>query len=260
MEKEQLITQVRKNHQLIIDLATGKSTSTFYEEYEGARRELLELDPGILTAVPKWIYENRYGSEFWPFIKKISPKYQGRRDFINKSFAEIYDFIEKGSDQPISLSIAEANLAIENDYVDLLWKKIYSRRSYDKEGAVTACKTLIETVLKHLLDAQDIEHSSRDDIKDLYKKVSRVYGLEPGEQKSEDFTKLCSGYISIIEGIAAIRNKYSDAHGKSDKLTTELEQYHVDFVINSTGAISTFLLSLAKPSEDTKDEGQGSVQ
>ena len=129
MDKEKLITKIREYHQVLIDLATGKKTDPFYERYEEVRKELLQLDQSIVTAIPSWIYDNRYGSNFWTFIKSVSPQYQPRRDFINKSFSDLYDFIEKGANQPVSLSINEINTAVKNEYVDLLWKKIYSRKS-----------------------------------------------------------------------------------------------------------------------------------
>lgn len=94
------------------------------------------------------------------------------------------------------------------------------------------------------MDEKEIVHSAKDDIKDLYKKVAQSYNLEPNKQSNERFTRLCSGYISIVDGIATIRNKYGDAHGKSVTSENELEQYHVDFVINITGSLVTFLLSL----------------
>lgn len=246
MDKEGLISKIREHHQKLIDLATGKLSENFYEAYEKVRADLIQTDQSISTAIPEWIYKNRYGGEFWAFIKGVSSSYQGRRDFINKTFSDLYDFVEKGADQPVSISLEEINLTIKNEYIDLLWKKIYSRRTFDKEGALTACKTLVETVIKHLLDEKEIIHSTKDDIKNLYKKVSNAYGLNPSKQSSDGFTKLCSGYISIIDGIAIIRNKYGDAHGKSNNVQNELKQHHIDFVINMTGSIATFLLSLAK--------------
>lgn len=259
MDKEKLISEIREHHQKLIDLATGKVTDNFYETYEKVRADLIQTDQSISTAIPKWIYENRYGSNFWTFIKGISPNYQGRRDFINRTFSDLYDFVEKGANQPVSISLDEINLAIKNEYIDLLWKKIYSRRTFDKEGALTACKTLVETAFKHLLDEKEITHSTKDDIKDLYKKVSGAYGLRPSEQGSEGFTKLCSGYISIIDGIAVIRNKYGDAHGKSGNVQEDLKQHHIDFVINMTGSIATFLLSFVK-TEPEKTPTSSEVQ
>ena len=120
MNKDQLITKIRDHHQFLIDMATGKQMENIYEKYEERRNDLLQLDQSILSAIPSWIYENRYGSNFWTYIKKVSPHYQPRRDFINKSFADLYDFIEKGTNHPVSLSIDEINLAIKNEYVDLL--------------------------------------------------------------------------------------------------------------------------------------------
>ncbi len=120
MEKEQLITKIREHHQFFIDMATGKKMDDIYEKYEKRRTDLLQLDQSISTAIPKWIYENRYGSDFWSFIKGISPHYQARRDFINKSFSDLYDFIDKGANHPVSVSIEEVNLAVKNEYVDLL--------------------------------------------------------------------------------------------------------------------------------------------
>lgn len=248
MDKGELISKVREFHKLVIDFATGKTMEDIYGTYEKARSEFLQLDQSISPAIPRWIYEKRYGSNFWSFIKSVSPTYSGRRNFIDESFADLYDYIEKGANQPITLSLEQINAAIRNDHVDLLWKKIHSRKSFDKDGAVTACKTLIETVLKYLLDEKGILHSNNDDIKDLYKKVSSVYDLEPISQKSEGFTKVCSGYISIIDGVATIRNKYGDAHGKSASIEIELPENFVDLVINVTGSITTFLLSLSPES------------
>jgi hypothetical protein len=246
MDKEKLITEIRGYHQKLIDLATGRINDNFYETYEKIRIELIQTDHRISHAIPKWIYENKYGSEFWTFIKRVSANYQGRRAFINRSFTDLYDFIEKGANQPVSIALEEINLAIKNDYIDLLWKKIYSRRTFDKEGALTACKTLVETALKHLLDEREITHSTKDDIKDLYKKVADAYGLQPSKQESEGFTKLCSGYISIIDGIAQIRNKFGDAHGRSANAQDKLNQNYIDFVVNMSGSVTTFLLSLIK--------------
>jgi hypothetical protein len=255
MDKNQLITKVREIHQSLIGLATGKITENFYEKYERVRAELLQLDQGILSAIPRWIYENKYGSNFWQYVKRISPHYQPRRDFINESFDDLYNFIEKGADQPISLSLDQINRAIKNEYIDLLWKKIYSRKSFDRDGAVTACKTLIETTLKHLLDSKNVEYSSRDDMGSLYKKVSKNYGLEPDKKKHQEFHKLCVGCITVVSGISEIRNKYGDAHGKGDQQkVSELTQNYVDVMVNMTGSIVTFLLSF---SEGVDGMGQG---
>jgi len=255
MDSVRLISEIREHHKKLIDLATGKVTDNFYETYEKARTDLIQTDQSISTAIPKWIYENRYGSNFWTFISRVSPNYKGRRDFIDRTFSDLYEFVEKGANQPVSISLEEINLAIKNEYIDFLWKKIHSRRTFDKDGALTACRTLVESALKHLLDEKEIIHTTKDDIKDLYKKASDAYGLRPSEQGSEGFTNLYSGCISIIDGIAKIRNKYGDAHGKSGDVQDELEQYHVDFVVNITGSMVTFLLSLTKESPEETATG-----
>lgn len=246
MDKEQLITKIREYHQFFIDMATGKHVGDkFYETYEEKRSELLQLDQSILSAIPPWIYQNKYGSSFRTYIKGISNHYQERRNFINKSFSDLYDFIERGANSPISISFEEMNNSIKNDYIDLLWKKIYSRKAFDKEGAITACKTMIETSLKHLLDEANIGYSAKDSINDLYEKVSHNYDLDPKKQKQMEFRKLCSGYITIINSISAIRNLYGDAHGKSSRSIFYLQQNYIDLVINMTGTVVTFLLSLS---------------
>ncbi len=94
------------------------------------------------------------------------------------------------------------------------------------------------------MDKKDIEYLNKDDTKSLYKKASKAYGLEPEMQKTSEFTKLCSGYISIIDALSEIRNKYSDAHGKGVQSVFDLNQNYIDLVINMTGSIVTFLLSL----------------
>ncbi|MFA7285144.1 MAG: serine/threonine-protein kinase [Candidatus Absconditabacterales bacterium] len=72
-------------------MATGKFG---HEDYETKRSEFIKLHPSITPYIPKRIYDNRDGSNFWAFIKSVSDKYKGRRLFINKSFTKLNDFMD----------------------------------------------------------------------------------------------------------------------------------------------------------------------
>ena len=83
-------------------------TKNFYETYENVRASLIQTDQSISTAIPKWIYENRYGRNFWGFIKGVSPNYQGRRDFIDMTFQICTTLLKRGS-QPARINFFRGN-------------------------------------------------------------------------------------------------------------------------------------------------------
>jgi len=91
-ESERIKKVVKDFEDISINLATQFGTVD-YEEYESIRSNLIN-EPILRSVIPDWIMKNRYGSQFWEFIKKISPNYAGRRKYIYESIGEIFNFIE----------------------------------------------------------------------------------------------------------------------------------------------------------------------
>lgn len=238
-EIEHLKNVVKSFETTCIDYATGKDVD--YEVYESSRNAVL-AEPLLQPKVPQWVVENRYGSQFWGFIKSVSGHYQPRREFIWNSMGGLIKYIEKGGSQPISLSFEEIMMSVTNDKIETVWSKIQLRKETDPEGAITAARTLLETTLKHILDTIGEPYESKDDLTDLYKKVSKKFNLSPEGHNEQIFKQILSGCMTVVGGLATIRNAYGDAHGKGTKNISP-EPRHADLAINLSGSVCTFLLA-----------------
>lgn len=237
-EIERVKKVVKDFEDICLDLATHRRTVD-YSEFEAARNNLIN-EPSLRAVLPDWILKNRYGSQFWQFVKSLSPDYAGRREFIWSSVAEIYGFIENGTNRPVSLSVKEINDVLKNQNIDILWKKIHSRRD-DPEGAITASRTMLESTLKHILDELKETYSDKEDLPDLYKKVSQKLNLSPGNHSEQTFKQILQGIASVVVGFSSLRNKYGDAHGKGTAYVGP-EKRHADLVVNLSGSACVFLV------------------
>lgn len=83
----------------------------------------------------------------------------------------------------------------------------------DRGGIITASRTLIETVIKTLLDLMHVEYPKGAELPDVSKQLFRSLDLHPSTQTSGALKQLCQGAMSMCNGLACLRNAHSDAHG-----------------------------------------------
>lgn len=204
-------------------------------------RKFFYNHPVAKGLIPEYLKKNRTSKDFWNYIKEEIEGYQKRRKFINESLQPLLDYCEK-SDQIPSDEIIR--LRLENfsmDYVQEIWDKALSRRSSDPEGAITASRTMIETICKHILDKLEIQYNEKIDLPELYKITAKNLNLSPEQHNEEIFKQILSGCISIVNGIGSLRNRISDAHGKKITYIKPSER-HATFVVNISGTMGMFLI------------------
>lgn len=242
-EKERLNDVIAEFEKHAISVATNLAGSD-YKKYENARDNLIS-EPLLYSVIPEWIVKNRWGGQFRAFMQQISEHYAPRRKFIWDSIYELRMFIERGAGKPVSLSFDKIKYAIKTANFESLWKKIHSRREEDPEGAITASKTMLESVMKYLLDEVNEKYSEKEGILDLYKKVSKKLNLSPGSHNEKVFKQILQGVSSVVCGFSSIRNKYGDAHGKG-KGYIGPDKRHADLAVNLSGTICVFLIETYK--------------
>ena len=222
-----------------IDFATGGSAS--FEEWEGARADLLSM-PELLPLIPQWAAAQRFGGQFWQFIKGKSGTYAGRREFIWAELSPLFDFIEKGATQPTSLSLEPFLMRGTATSIGEAWARIQVRREADPEGAITLARSLLEGTCKDLLQKLKKPYSDKDDLPRLYGLVAEAMSLGPQSHKEEVFKQILGGCMSVVNGLAALRNSFGDAHGKAAN-TPKPTARHADLAINLAGTLATFLMA-----------------
>ena len=238
---DQLKIHLKNFQEKCIDLATYKGSETPYEDYEQARADLLS-QPELLSRLPSWISQCRYGGQFWSLMKNTSPTYQGRREFIWGSLSSVFDYIERGVTEPPSLSLESLLADCTSTSVTDCWKKIYARRVHDPEGAITTARSLVEATCKYILEELKESYTDQDDLPRLYKKAASAMNLSPGQHNEQIFKQILSGCSSVVDGFAALRNNFGDAHGKG-KMNAAPSARHADLAVNLAGTISTFLIA-----------------
>lgn len=224
-----------------IDLATGKGSETPYEDYEQSRANLLS-QPELLSYLPSWVSSCRYGNQFWYLMKNTSSTYQGRREFIWESLSPVFERVERGVTEPSSISLEALLSNCTSVAVADCWRKMHVRRVSDPEGAITTARSLVEATCKYILEELDETYSDKDDLPRLYKKTAAAMSLNPGQHSEQIFKQILSGCSSVIDGFAALRNTFGDAHGKG-KTNATTSARHADLAVNLAGTISTFLIA-----------------
>ena len=225
---------------MLISEATGGGAED--SDYQLLRR-LFVNNPDTKILLPTFIRTNRDLAQFWQFIKHKFAHYAERRSFIYAEFTPLLDFLEGRAAVPSDSSISEGLRSFDEDGVHSVWSKAIERRESDPEGAITAARTLLETVCQHILDAKNIEYNSKKiELHKLYKLVSKELNLSPSQHTHEVFKQILGGCSGVVNGLGTLRNKLGDAHGKG-KLPVRPAPRHAELAVNLSGSVALFLVA-----------------
>lgn len=110
----------------------------------------------------------------------------------------------------------------------------------DYSGAITNARSLIEAVcvkVEKELDQENAQGNDGDLVK-LFNRVRKLLNLDPSRQDISDSLKqVLAGLSNIINGLAAMRNKMSDAHG----VVYKPSRHHAKLAVNSAKTLADFL-------------------
>lgn len=224
---------------LLIDHATGGGADN--AEYQELRLYFLG-NSATKPRIPSWVRTNRDLGQFWQFIKHKFPTYAERRTFIWNEFAPLLDFLEVGSETPTDQTISEVLKRFDAKSVHVVWTKALDRRQSDPEGAITAARTLLETICKHILDEKGVEYKdNKTDLPQLYHLVSVELNLSPSQYTEDVFKQILGGCSSIVNGLGTLRNRLGDAHGQGKRPVRPAAR-HAELAVNLAGSVALFLV------------------
>lgn len=225
---------------ILIARATGESPNP--GDYQSLRQILMEK-AALKQLVPEFVRTNRDLNQFWQFIKYELKTYQQRRDFIYKEFQPLLDGLEERNQAPADSSISKALKSFDEAGVHAAWEKALDRRINDPEGAITAARTLLETVCKHILDLQSVAYDSKKiEIHELYKLVANELKLSPNQYSEAVFRQILGGCSAIVSGLGTLRNRLGDAHGQG-QVSVKPSPRHAELAVNLAGSMAIFLVS-----------------
>ena len=234
-----LSEQVETLQNALVAIATGGSA----DEREFSRlRSLLAESADLRDVTPSFVRTCRNTGQFWQFIKPKFPSYAERRQYIWDAFRPLLDRLENGTLTPSDASVSTALMAFNVETVHQLWSKAMERRDSDPEGAITLARTLLESVCKHILDDLKIVYKPGCDLPDLYKAVANELNIAPSQHSENVFKQILGGCTGVVEGLGALRNRLSDAHGQG-KLAVKPAARHAELAVNLSGAVAQFLVA-----------------
>lgn len=226
---------------VLLARATGETASD--SDYSALRSYFIQSTYAHL--LPQWLRSKRTLGQFWPFIQTKFETYRERRIFIYDELSKLMDATENNTRNPVEQSMADLLKSPSNESVTAYWRKCNDRVQSDPEGAVTAARALIETVLKHIVSDLEISIAkSNPDLPELYSAVAKRLSLSPQNHKEKLIKGILSGCNTIVAGIGDLRNLYGDAHGKN-RDSVRLEPRHAHLAVNLAGTMASFLVSTA---------------
>lgn len=242
---EELVTDYERADALqaiLVARATGGDASE--QDYRSLRTYFIQSTYAHL--LPSWLKSKRSLGQFWPFIQAKFETYRERRAYIYEELSAFLDATERNVPGPVEKSMADLLGSPTHDSVAACWHKCTERVWSDPEGAVTAARTLLESVLKHIaVDLEIVIEKKNPDLSELYSGVAKRLSLSPKNHKENLIKGILSGCSSIVSGIGELRNLYGDAHGK-DRRSVRLEPRHAHLAVNLAGSMASFLISTAE--------------
>jgi Abortive infection C-terminus len=224
----------------LIGCATNDDCGGTADDYINLRKYFSD-NPITKDLLPEWIKFSRNTGQFWEFIKKEFSTYAERRTFIYKEMNPLLDHCETKQTLPSESSINEALQRFDEIGINFAWRKALDRKVSDPEGAITISRSILESVCKHILDAEGINYESKIDLSDLYKKTAKKLNLHPEQHIESIFKQILGGCSGIVNGLGTLRNKLGDAHGKGEK-QVKPKTRHAELAVNLSGSMALFLI------------------
>ena len=233
MDESELPDSELERARLLENLMIGRATGDLSADnrtYEYLRGEFMRA-PALKGLLPDFVRTCRNLDAFWPLIQSKAPKYAQRRQIISEAFTPLVDHLEGANRSPLDHDISDALSKFDADGVHAVWSKALERRTADPEGAITIARTLLETVCKKILDEFGTPYTDKEDLPKLYSMAAQELKLAP----------ILGGATTVVNGLATLRNRLSDAHGRGGA-PVKPSGRHASLAVNVAGSIATFLV------------------
>ena len=204
------------------EMSKGKSLNAFCHEADDDAVVKLLSD---LLEYYELNYKDLYDEE------KNKALYQKCKDIINQETADVR--IE-----------TPAIVCVNRDYIrDISARAIRDVDHGEYDSAITKARTLLEEVFCFVIEKKGNTPSEKGDINKLYSQVKELYNMHVEPDMDKRINKLLSGLEKIINAIAEMRNKNSDAHGVGLR-RINIAEYHARLFVNASMTIADFILSV----------------
>jgi hypothetical protein len=184
--EETILDKATRFQNGLVACATGGGFDGGDNEYQDLRRFFASRGD-TKTMLPDFVRRCRDLGQFWAFIKYECAHYAERRALIWDAFRPLIDYLEAIDRAPGTAPISVTLESFEPDRVHAAWQKALDRRVSDPEGAITAARTLLETVCKHILDDVEVSYPDDADLPKLWALTAEQLKLAPLQHQESVF-------------------------------------------------------------------------
>lgn len=201
----------------------------------------LRSSRSIYDLLPDFVRHSSNTHEFWTYIKAEHATYQERREHIRRAFAAVIESLEAEQRGTASASIDAVLTRFDAEAVHDAWEKALARRAADPDGAITAARSLLETVCKHILDDVGASYQPTDGLPKLWHQAATHLQMAPNQQQDQAFKAMLGSCQAVVQSVAQIRNNVGDAHGLGRSAERPAAR-HAELAVNLAGAMAAFIV------------------
>lgn len=209
--------------------------------YSNLRHELV-IAPETGSWLPDFVRKSSSLQDFKAFIRGEIEDYSARRRFLWDSFGPLISALKGDPLAPAGITITSRLELLKAHTVAVTWYKALARRADDPEGAITAARTLLESVCKHLIEEMGQTCDEKADLPKLYGQCAKALKLAPDRHTEESFQRILGSCQSVVRELAHLRNKISDAHGHGRQQVKPASR-HAELAVNLAGSLAAFLVA-----------------
>ena len=133
--------------------------------------------------------------------------------------------------------------SLEVEDVHREMERIAASVDADPADAITAARALLESVCKVILEERGAEFRESDDLPTLYRKAASALNLDPAHHDLI-YRQTLGGLVSAVHGLAELRNKLGDAHGKG-RAAIRPRPRHARMIVGAAFTVAGFLAETA---------------
>lgn len=125
--------------------------------------------------------------------------------------------------------------------IEVEFERAISNINSDPHSSITAASAIIESVLKHYIERNNLLMPSKMNISLLWQTVRQHLTLNRDAQLNDDQKKILTGVTTIIDGVGAFRSHIGSAHGRGVAPPT-ISTHEARLAINVAHSITTFVM------------------
>lgn len=235
------LEQVERLKNGLLARAQGGTFAGGDTAYRAVRQEL-RRDAVIYAKLPSFVRSCSSLDEYWGFIQSRFASYHARREFLREAFEPVIEYLESNERNPGVVPVGEHLARFDAETVHAIWQKALDRRLHDPEGAITAARSLVETVCKHILDSEGVSYGENEDLPKLWHLTAERLHLAPHQHQEATFKAILGNCQAVVNNLATIRNRVGDAHGQGRR-PVKPKPRHAELAVNLAGSMAAFLVA-----------------